>query len=309
VVVRIGTRGSALALAQTATVRSLLEARGATVEVEIIKTTGDLVTDRPLVTIGGKGLFVKEIEQALTERRIDLAVHSLKDVPHTQPPGLTLCGVLPREEVRDALVLRPGDDAARLLDGGRIGTGSLRREAQLRELFPACDILPLRGNVDTRLRRLDQGDYDAVVLAAAGLRRLGKAGRITRLLDCSECLPAGGQATIGLEIRSEDQEMARWVASLTDARCWDEVRAERAFLRELDCDCHTPVAVYAALQDDGRLWLRGALFELVSRRRLDVESFGPRADAALLGRRVAELALERGARELLRAAGPVGTDN
>jgi hydroxymethylbilane synthase len=221
-------------------------------------TEGDRVLDKPLADIGGKGLFVKELEAAMAEGRADLAVHSLKDVPMDMPDGFVLAAITAREDPRDALVSNRYLDLAGLPGGARIGTSSLRREAQLRERDPLLSILPLRGNVNTRLRKLDEGRYDAIILAAAGLRRLGLSARIASYLDPEESLPAAGQGALAVECRADRADVVAALAPLADRDTTLATTAERAFARALSGSCHTPLAAYAVFVHD-ELWLRGLL--------------------------------------------------
>ena len=247
-----GTRGSRLALAQTAWVveRLRLAHPGLTVRTEVIRTKGDVFTDAPLPSIGGKGLFTGEIEAALLAGTIDLAVHSLKDLPTDLPDGLAIGAVPEREDARDVLISRSGAGLDALPPGARVGTGSLRRAAQLRARRPDLCIVDVRGNVDTRLRKLGQEDarLDALVLAAAGLNRLGLAGRVTEYLDLDVMLPAVGQGALAVEVRAADARVLAAVAVLEDHATRIAVEAERAFLRALGGGCQTPAAAFATLE-------------------------------------------------------------
>ena len=256
----IATRESALAMWQAEHIRARLAARhpGCVVELLGMTTQGDRVLDRPLAEIGGKGLFIKELEVAMADGRADLAVHSLKDVPMDMPEGFTLAAICEREDPRDAFVSNRYLDLAGLPGGARIGTSSLRREAQLRERDPLLAILPLRGNVNTRLRKLDEGQYDAIILAAAGLKRLGFAGRIASLLDPEDSLPAAGQGALALECRTDRRDVIAALAPLADRDTTLATTAERAFSRALSGSCHTPLAAHAIFRH-GELWLRGLL--------------------------------------------------
>jgi len=296
--VKIGTRGSQLALWQANHVKARLEAAepGLTVELVVIKTKGDKILDVPLAAVGGKGLFVKEIEEALADRRVDLAVHSMKDVPAELMAGLALVGISAREDPRDVLCSQKGS-FAELPPGARVGTSSVRRVCQLLAQRRDLEILPLRGNVDTRLRKLEAGELDAIVLAAAGLHRLGLAARITEYLDPAICLPAIGQGVLGLEARADDQEtIARVRGALHDEATAACATAERAFLIRLSGSCQTPLAAHGTLRE-GRLELDGMVGDLDGRRILRAKIEGaPDED---LGVRLAERLLERGAAELL----------
>ena len=256
----IATRESALALWQAEHVRGQLASRyrGTTVELLGVTTQGDRIVDRPLATIGGKGLFIKELENALREGRADLAVHSLKDVPMDVPDGFVLAAISAREDARDAFVSNRYESMAAMPAGSVVGTSSLRREAQLRERHPALRIEALRGNVHTRLRKLDEGRYDAIILAAAGLKRLGLTTRIRALIDADESLPAPGQGALAIECRADRLDVQGALAPLADRATMLATTAERAFSRALAGSCQTPLAAYAEWEGD-RLWLRGLL--------------------------------------------------
>ena len=257
----IATRESRLALWQAHHVRDRLRELYPSCSVELLgmTTTGDRILDRQLSEIGGKGLFTKELEVALAEGRADLAVHSLKDVPMSLPEGFELAAVMRREDPRDAFVSPVHASLDALPQGARVGTSSLRRAAQLSELRPDLRILPLRGNLDTRLGKLDRGEYDAIVLAAAGLKRLGLADRIRQVLPPTTSLPAPGQGALGIEILAGRPELRRWLAPLVDRRTWLEVAAERSVSRALGGSCRIPLAAYALVQPDGRLRLEALL--------------------------------------------------
>ncbi len=261
--VRIGTRGSRLALAQAGEVRARLAAVHAelgcegAVELVAITTTGDRVRDRPLADIGGKGLFCKEIEQALLENRIDAAVHSMKDVETVLADGTAIAAVLPREDPRDAFLSPGAADIADLPRGAVVGTSSVRRAALLRARRADLRIVPFRGNVDTRLARLDEGAVAATLLALAGLRRLGLEERATRILPVEDMLPAVGQGAIGIQCRLDDERVFRWMRALSHRESELAVRAERAMLAELDGTCRTPIAGHARFVGPDRLRLAG----------------------------------------------------
>jgi len=243
---RIGTRGSKLALAQAGMVRNLLAETACPCELVVVKTTGDRIQDRPLADLGGKGLFTKELEQALLAGEIDIAVHSMKDVPVVLPGGLAIPAILPREDPRDAFI---SNSAARLDDlplRARIGTSSVRRQAQISRARPDLDVLLLRGNVDTRLAKLDAGQYDAILLAHAGLKRLGLEARATELLSLTEWLPALAQGAVGVEVRAGDERTATAVRALNDPLSETALACERAFQAALDGSCKTPIAGLAA---------------------------------------------------------------
>jgi hydroxymethylbilane synthase len=256
----IATRESRLALWQAEHVRDLLTQRfGARVELLGMTTRGDQILDRSLSKVGGKGLFVKELEAALEDGRAQLAVHSLKDVPMELPPGFVLAAVLEREDERDAWVSNHHADLASLPLGARVGTSSLRRVVQLMALRPDLAIEPLRGNLDTRLRKLDEGQYDAIVLAAAGLVRLGLAARIRLRFDARQMIPAAGQGALGIEVREDAAALRELLGGLTHRPTWLAVHAERAVSRALGGSCSMPLAAHATWQPDGRLGLRAAL--------------------------------------------------
>lgn len=255
----IATRESRLALWQAHHVQALLQQRfGDPVELLGMTTRGDQILDRTLSKVGGKGLFVKELEVALEEGRADLAVHSLKDVPMELPAGFTLVAVLEREDPRDAFVSPRFESIEQLPLGAVVGTSSLRRVVQLRAMRPDLRVEPLRGNLDTRLRKLDEGQYDAIVLAAAGLKRLGLAGRIRACFDVGTMIPAAGQGALGIEIRAGHAELAERLAQLIDRPTWLAVHAERAVSRALGGSCSVPLAAHA-VWDEGRLALTAAI--------------------------------------------------
>jgi len=289
--IRIGTRGSPLALVQARIVSDALAAAHADlrgpgdIRIIPIKTTGDMVQDRKLMEIGGKGLFTKEVEEALLDGGIDCAVHSMKDMPTWLPAGLTIGAMLPREDARDALFARSGSSIAELPPGARVGTASLRRQAQLLALRPDLRILPLRGNVETRLRKLAAGEADATLLAIAGLKRLGLLDKVSAILDTAEILPAVGQGAIGVEIRADDARVGPLIAAIDHGATTQCVTAERACLSELDGSCHTPIAAYAELSSDGlELWMR-TLIALPNGSAVHRdECRGPAAESATIGR-------------------------
>jgi len=285
---RIGTRGSPLALAQAHETRDRLiaahphlAAPGA-VEIVVFKTTGDRILDRTLAEAGGKGLFTKELEEALFDGRADLAVHSMKDVPTQLPDGLEIATLLPREDPRDAFFSRTGGGIADLPAGAVVGTAGLRRQAQVLELRPDLKIFPLRGNVQTRLSKLDAGEVDATLLALAGLRRLGLTDRITAVLEPETMLPAVAQGAIGIEIRSDDDATRELLAPLNCAETMVRVTAERALLAALDGSCRTPIAALAVLDGDG-LHLRAKVLSHDGSIIFRTERRGRSADAESLG--------------------------
>lgn len=292
----IASRGSQLALWQANWVQKQLAASGIETGIEIIKTTGDKITGVPLAQVGTKGLFTKEIEEALLDERADLAVHSLKDLPTELPQGLLLAGVPAREDARDAIVGRRLDQ---LPAGARVGTSSLRRAAQLRKLRPDLVVESVRGNLDTRLRKLDEGRYDAIVLAAAGLKRLGWAGRIAEVLTPEVMCPAVGQGALALESR-ESGAGKDACAALDDADTRAAVTAERAVLAGLGGGCQVPIGAHATVED-GRLRLLAIVASPDGFELIRAESQGTAADAAALGRDLAGDLLARGARRILDA--------
>jgi hydroxymethylbilane synthase len=248
---RIGTRGSPLALWQARAVQAALAAAHGvapeSIAIEVIRTTGDVIQDRPLSEVGGKGLFTKEIEQALIDGAIDLAVHSSKDMPTALPAGLDLMACLPREDVRDAFISRKAASLAELPPGTVVGTASLRRQAMVKRLRPDVSVVTFRGNVDTRLKKLDGGEVDATLLAFAGLKRLGREAAATAVLDVDTFLPAVGQGAVGIEARAADTRTGSLLAAINDAETLAAVRTERAFLAVLDGSCRTPIAGYARI--------------------------------------------------------------
>ena len=301
-IIRIGTRGSPLALVQAHDVRArLMAAHGLTeaqIEIRIIKTTGDLVLDRPLAEVGGKGLFTKEIEEALLAREVDLAVHSMKDMQTALPEGLIVGATLPREDVRDAFISLKYASLGELPSGAIVGTSSLRRHAQVKHLRPDLEIVPFRGNVQTRLKKLEDGAADATFLACAGLKRLGLADRITSPVPVENMLPAVAQGTIAIEIRRDDTATALLISPLNHEPTQIAATAERAFLARLEGSCRTPIAGLAVV-DGARLEFRGMLFSPDGRRFLAAETEGPTHRAAALGDEAAADILGRGAVAML----------
>ncbi len=304
---KLGTRGSQLALFQAHAVAALLREReGVECEIIVIKTSGDRLSEATLAQIGGKRLFVKEIEDALLDGTIDLAVHSSKDMPALLPPGLVIGAVLPREDARDAVVL-PGevgeplalDDLVRRLGRApRIGTSSVRRIAQLTRMFPGARFLPIRGNLDTRLRKLDSGDFDAIVLAAAGLRRLKLAARISAALPPDTCVPAPGQGIIAVEIRAGDAQVRERVAGITHPPSASALAAERALVTRLGGGCQMPIGAFAS--EVGRdLRMIAIVVSVDGSRIARADTRGPIADSERVGVEAAELLLARGAADIL----------
>ncbi|MBW3553225.1 MAG: hydroxymethylbilane synthase [Gemmatimonadetes bacterium] len=304
-VLTIATRGSSLALWQANHVRDhLLEAHpGLSVELRVVKTTGDRVTDVPLSAIGDRGLFTREVDRLLLEDEADLAVHSLKDLPTRTEPGLAVAAVSRREDPRDVVVFRP--DVPPSLDdlpaGATVGTSSLRRRAQLLARRPDLSVQDLRGNLDTRLARVAAGDYDAIILAAAGIRRLGRAAGIGQWLEPPAWLPAVGQGALGIATREDDTGTRDLVRVVEHAPTRRATTAERAFLAELEGGCQVPIGALAELADDGTLTLHGLVASLDGERILRGMVRGAGADAAALGRRLADDLLGRGADTVLAA--------
>ena len=302
---RLGTRGSELALFQANAVAALLLQHGVASDIVVIKTSGDQLAEASLAQIGGKRLFVKEIEDALLAGTIDLAVHSSKDMPAVLPPGLQVGAVLPREDPHDAIVL-PGSVAARSIqdvvsslgDRPRIGTSSVRRVAQLSRLFPGATFLPVRGNLGTRLRKLDAGEYDALVLAAAGLRRLGRGDRITAAVPADVCMPAPGQGIIAVEIREGDIRVKQVVTQIDDPDAAVALRAERVVVTRLGGGCQMPIGVLAEGWREG-LSVQGVVVSPDGSRLVRASATGAEADAERLGASVADELLRGGAGDIL----------
>lgn len=297
---RIGTRQSQLALWQAEDVRARLAKLSPGLDIELVKMTtqGDKILDTSLAKVGGKGLFIKELEQALLDRRIDLAVHSTKDVTVTLPDGLHLAAICERGDARDAFVSNTHAGLSALPDGARVGTSSLRRQCQLRANFPALQVVELRGNVNTRLAKLDTGEFDAIILAAAGLERLGFAARIRARLAPADSLPAVGQGAVCIEARTADRELNVLLARLDHAPTACCVRAERALNAALDGGCQVPIAGYAELAGD-ELHLRGLVGAPDGSRILRAEIRGPAEQAEHLGHALGEQLLAQGAKQIL----------
>ena len=300
--IRIATRKSALALWQAEHVKARLEQAHPGLKVSLVPmvSRGDKLLDAPLAKIGGKGLFVKELETALLENEADIAVHSMKDVPMEFPEGLGLFCICEREDPRDAFVSNTFDSLDALPAGSVVGTASLRRQAQLLARRPDLQIRFLRGNVNTRLAKLDAGEYDAIILAAAGLIRLGFEARIRSFISAEDSLPAGGQGAVGIECRVDDAEVHALLAPLNHADTADRVIAERALNKHLTGGCQVPIACYALLEGD-ELWLRGLVGQPDGARLLRAEARAPRGDAEALGVQVAEALLAQGADAILAA--------
>ena len=283
---RIGTRGSPLALAQARMVRAQLAAAHGwdedAVEIAVIRTSGDRIQDRPLSEAGGKGLFTKEIEDALLAGSIELAVHSAKDMPTVLPEGLTLAAYLRREDARDVFISRRAASLSALPQGAVVGTASLRRQAMVKRLRPDVSVVTLRGNVETRLKKLEAGEVDATLLALAGLKRLGLADAATAILDVDEFLPAVGQGAIAIEIRDNDARTRDLLTSIDHADTSVALEAERAFLAVLDGSCRTPIAGHAVVEG-GRLSFRGMILRPDGSEALETRRAGDRREAAALG--------------------------
>ncbi|MCX8117371.1 MAG: hydroxymethylbilane synthase [Desulfobacterota bacterium] len=297
---KIGTRGSPLALFQANWVKERLEARHPGLKVSLIriKTTGDKIQNAPLSRIGGKGLFVKEIEEALLAKEIDLAVHSIKDVPTELPDGLHLAAITLREDPRDAFVSREGVRLKDLPPGAKIGTSSLRRQAQLLHFRPDLKLIPLRGNLDTRLKKLAKGDLDGIVLASAGLRRLGLLERATEILSTEISLPAIGQGALGIETRKGDEGVEEKIRFLNDRDSSLAVLAERSFLRRLEGGCQVPIAAFAQVVGSF-LQMDGLVGTIDGKRLLRHHLEGRPEEAERVGFELAEILLGRGAKEIL----------
>ncbi|MBF0451587.1 MAG: hydroxymethylbilane synthase [Candidatus Magnetomorum sp.] len=296
----IGTRGSVLALWQARWVQSRLQEIHPTVRVElcIIKTKGDKILDVPLAMVGGKGLFVKEIETALLEQQIDLAVHSMKDMPSDIPDGLCLGAITRRENPQDVLISRKGQQLSELPENASIGTSSLRRSSQLLHHRPDLTIVPLRGNLDTRLKKLNTENLDAIVLAAAGVIRLGLENQITEYIHTDRMIPAVGQGALGIEIRSDDTDMISSISQLNDDQTHAAVSAERAFLHQLEGGCQVPIGAYARVENQ-TLCIQGMVAGLTGAPLLKHALTGEPAQAVQLGESLAAQLLKQGAKEIL----------
>ena len=299
-ILRIGTRASKLALKQSEWVKGKIEATHPDINVDLIriKTTGDKILDSPLSKIGGKGLFVKEIEDALLEKRVDLAVHSMKDVPAELPDRLVLSTFPKREDPADALISFGGQTLDQLPRGATVGTSSLRRGAQLLHARPDIELVPLRGNVDTRLRKLESGDLHAIILAAAGLKRLGLSSRITQTLSFDQVLPAVGQGALGIEVRRDDEQTVNLLHFLDHKATRIAVTTERAFLKELEGGCQVPIAGLAQLDED-KLSFEGMVAELDGSRILREKIIGTKDQAEEIGITLARRLLDSGADRIL----------
>jgi hydroxymethylbilane synthase len=298
--IKIGTRGSLLAITQSTWVKNQIESQHPQTTVELVKivTKGDKILDVPLAKVGGKGLFVKEIEEALLRKDVDLAVHSMKDVPSELPDELHL-GIIPlRENPFDAFISNTCDSLNDLPQGAKVGTSSLRRRAQLAAIRPDLDIEDLRGNLDTRLRKLDEGQYEAIILAAAGLNRLGMSNRATGYFTPVEMLPAVGQGALGIELRKEDAELLAGLALLIDEKTTVAVTAERSFLIRLEGGCQVPIGAFAEVNGD-QVTLTGLVASVDGTEVIKRSMSGAANEAQALGLQLAEQLLDLGGREIL----------
>jgi hydroxymethylbilane synthase len=305
---RIGTRGSALALWQANHVRDELARRhGVEAELVRIHTSGDKMQTASVAQIGAegsaKGIFIKELEDALLAGSVDLAVHSMKDVPTQTPAGLAFAAITQREDARDCLISRSNRALKGLLPGARIGTSSVRRQAQLRYLRPDLEVADLRGNVDTRLKKLAAGEYDAIVLAMAGVNRLGAGDKVTQVFNADVMLPAVGQGALGIETRADDQEAMQLAASLDHAQTRACVTAERALLRELEGGCQVPMGAWAKIGASGEIEIEAGVFSLDGSEAVRRSDRGRVADANAIGVRLAGALIEAGADKILRLVG------
>jgi hydroxymethylbilane synthase len=298
--IKIGTRGSKLAMTQANYVAGCLKqiAPEISTEICVIKTAGDIMQDVSLLKIGGKGVFVKEIEDALLSGTIDLAVHSMKDVPTENPEGLNIAAILPREDARDILVSRDNKKIEFMPKGAKIGTGSMRRASQILAIMPDITIVPLRGNLDTRLKKIETENLAGVILAAAGMKRMGFAEKITQYLPIETMLPAVGQGALGLEIRNNDEALKKIMIKLNHEPTQREVTAERSYLRALGGGCQLPIAAFGKI-NNGQLFLEGLVAALQGANIIRDKVKGDPAEAEELGKKLAEIILERGGKKLL----------
>ena len=307
---RIGTRGSSLALWQANHIaESLAKLHGVETELVRIRTSGDRLQSASVAQVneaigaeGGKGIFIKEIEDALLSGAVDLAVHSMKDVPTETPAGLMFAAVTRREDARDCLISREGLTLENLPQSARVGTSSLRRQAQLRHHRPDLDVVDLRGNVDTRIRKLEGGEFDAIVLAMAGVTRLGASAKVTQIFDEDLMLPAVGQGALGIETRADDLQTSRFVAALDDAETRACITAERALLRELQGGCQVPLGAWGRVRG-GELHVEAAVFSAAGTEFVRFDEAGTPGEAEAIGIRLALILIEAGADRILRLAG------
>ncbi len=297
---RIGSRGSQLALWQANHISALLRARGHEVEIEIIHTTGDKITDVALAMVGTKGMFTKEIEEALAAGRVDLAVHSLKDLPTELSPGFEIAAVTERADPRDAFCSRNFSSFQELPEGARVGTSSLRRQAQLKAIRPDLNIYPLRGNVDTRLRKLEQGEYAAIILAAAGLKRLGKTELIRQIIAVEIMYPAAGQGALGIEIREGDEATRQHLEFINDPAARAATTCERALLNSMGGGCQVPIGAFAEIKS-GKLHLDAIVADPDGSKLLRESRDGQFDNPEKLGNEVGAILLRRGGDEILKA--------
>jgi hydroxymethylbilane synthase len=298
--IKIGTRASLLAMTQSTNIKNLIEAQypGTTVELVKIITKGDKIVDVPLAKVGGKGLFVKELEEAMLSREVDMAVHSMKDVPSELPEELHIGVVTKREDPRDAFLSVKYKSVHELPQGAKVGTSSLRRKAQLFHLRPDLEIHDLRGNLDTRIRKLDEGVYDAIILATAGLNRLQWSHRITAYFSAEEMLPAVAQGAVGIELRKDSQELLAGLAFLQHEETTIAVTGERGFLHRLEGGCQVPIGAHGTVAG-GKLTLTGLIASVDGKQILKETMSGPVAEAAAMGVALAEQLLDRGGRAIL----------
>lgn len=297
--IRIGTRGSMLAKWQAEFIRKkIFQTTGIDAEIVIIKTTGDKLQTASFAQIGGKGVFIKELEEALLNEEVDLAVHSVKDIPTDVPSRLCFPAICRREDTRDCLIAAKGETLATLRLGARVGTSSLRRQAQIRHARPDLDIRELRGNVDTRLRKVESGEYDAILLAKAGLDRLGWSNRISEVLSPEVCMPAVGQGAIGVQARLKDTEIAEALAPLDDFETRQSIVAERSLLGALEGGCQVPLGAWARVER-GELVLDAVVCSPDGLQYVRQRGTGPAEQARELGVQVAQLLIDSGAREIL----------
>ena len=297
--IRIGTRGSMLAKWQAEFVRKkIFQTTGADADIVIIKTTGDKLQQAPFSQIGGKGVFIKELEEALLDGQIDLAVHSVKDIPTDVPSRLCFPVICRREDTRDCVVAAKGETLATLRQGARVGTSSLRRQSQVRHLRPDLDVRDLRGNVDTRLRKVESGEYDAILLAKAGLDRLGWSNRISEILSPDVCMPAVGQGALGVQARLKDTEIADALAPLDDFETRQSIVAERSLLGALEGGCQVPLGAWARFER-GELAIDAVVCSPDGKQHVRQRATASPEQARELGRRVAQLLIDSGAREIL----------